>query len=252
GYVFSPSSIDFSAAANLNFTATAIGCGAFAPRPITVAQTRTGTLTNTDCQAPELGNSSGRFTDRFSFPGIAGQAIAITATSTAFTPYIFLIRGADGSQVTSTFGSQFFARIPSGDDFFVLPATDTYFIDVTSTAVNVTGAYSVTLSDVSTVYGGTGWVQTGGVGLGGVTVTFTKVAGSGALPGVVMSSAAGLFSQGGFAGGTVYRATPSLPGYVFNPPSLDFEAPANLNFTATAIGCGAFAPTPITVGQMLN
>src|SRR5439155_11882192 len=100
---------------------------------------------------------------------------------TAFTPYLFLLHGSDGSQVTSTYGSPF-ARIPSGDGFFVLPATDTYLIEVTSTAVNVTGAYSVTLADPSTAYGVTGTVQRGGLALSGVTVTFTQVAGTGALP----------------------------------------------------------------------
>src|SRR5207244_2469441 len=145
-----------------------------------------------------------------------------------------------------------FRSIPSGDGFFVLPATDTYLIEVTSTATNVTGAYSVTLADPSTAYGVTGTVQRGGVALSGVTVTFTQVAGTGALPGAVMTGASGLFSQTGFTAATVYRATPSLSGYVFTPPSLDFDAPANLNFTATALGCSGFTATPITVGQTLN
>src|SRR5207244_2347849 len=159
------------------------------------------------------------------------------------------LRGSDGSQVTLTYGSPF-ARIPSGDGFFVLPATDTYLIEVTSTATNVTGAYSVTLADPSTAYGVTGTVQRAGVALSGVTVTFTQVAGTGALPGAVMTGASGLFSQTGFTAGTVYRATPSLSGYVFSPPTLDFHAPANLNFTSTALGCSGFAATPITVGQI--
>src|SRR5207244_8604164 len=143
------------------------------------------------------------------------------------------LRGSDGSQVTLTYGSPF-ARIPSGDGFFVLPATDTYLIEVTSTAVNVTGAYSVTLADPSTAYGVTGTVQRGGVALSGVTVTFTQVAGTGALPVAGMTGASGLFSQTGFTAATAYRATPSLSGYVFSPPTLDFHAPANLNFTSTA------------------
>src|SRR5262249_2772181 len=161
-------------------------------------------------------------------------------------------RASDGTQVTSAFGTQAFARIPSGDDFYVLPATGTYLIDVSSTAANATGPYTVTLADTSTTYGVAGTVKSAGTGLGGVMLTFTAVAGSGTVPGAVTTTAAGGFGQTGFAPATVYRVTPSLPGYVFTPPTLDFDAPANLNFTATAIGCAGFTATPITVGQTLG
>src|SRR2546425_3793898 len=100
-----------------------------------------------------------------------GQAVAITATSTVFTPYLFLLRGADGTQVTSGYGSEFFARIPGGADFFVLPATDTYFIEVTSAGANVSAADTGTLANPGTAYEMTGTVRRGGVPLSGVTGT---------------------------------------------------------------------------------
>src|SRR5438552_3747505 len=152
GYVFSPPSLDFHGPANLNFTATALGCSGFTATPITVGQTLNGTLANTDCQAPELGNPSGYFADRYSFSGVAGQAVAITATSTAFTPYLFLLHGSDGSQVTSTYGSGTTAQIPSAG-FLSLPTTDIYFIEVTSTAANATGSYSIALTGPSSPFG---------------------------------------------------------------------------------------------------
>src|SRR5436853_1575180 len=123
GYVFSPPSLDFDAPANLNFTATALGCSGFTATPITVGQTLNGTLSNTDCQAPELGNPSGYFADRYSFTGVAGQAVAITATSTALDRKSVVQGKSVESRVTSTTRNPF-ARIPSGDGFFVMPATD--------------------------------------------------------------------------------------------------------------------------------
>src|SRR5437667_12845916 len=117
-------------------------------------------------QIPELGNPSGYFADRYSFSGVAGQAVAITATSTAFTPYLFLLHGSDGSQVTSTYGSPF-ARIPSGDGFFVLPATDTYFLERSFVEYGMRVAFGGTLMKTRTADGVTGSVQRGGVGDGG-------------------------------------------------------------------------------------
>jgi len=53
-------------------------------------------------------------------------------------------------------------------------------------------------------------------------VTFSRVSGPGALPGAVTSTQWGVFSEGGFAVGTTYRATPSRAGFWFSPSYLDF------------------------------
>src|SRR5262249_36505173 len=143
------------------------------------------------------------------------------------------------------------ARVP-GNGFFVLPGTGAYVIEVTSSEANAVGGYTVSLGDPSTPYGVTGTVSTGVVGLAGVTVTFSIVAGGGSIPAPATTGAGGGWVQAGCSTGTVYRATPSLAGYVFSPPSLDFDAPASLNFTATAVGCSAFTPTPIAIGQTLS
>src|SRR5439155_20973842 len=89
--------------------------------------------------------------------------------------------------------------------------------------------------------------------LANVTMTFTAVAGGGAVPSPVTTDANGQWAQTGFAPGTTYRVTPSLPEYVFSPASLDFSAFApGLGFSGYFIGCGGFAVTPITVGQTLS
>src|SRR5439155_16811891 len=83
---------------------TELGCSGFSATTIRVRQWLRGWRSDACCYELELGNPSGYFADRYSFSGVAGQAVAITATSTAFTPYLFLLRGSDGSRVTSTYG----------------------------------------------------------------------------------------------------------------------------------------------------
>ena len=139
-------------------------------------------------------------------------------------------------------------RIPDGG-FFTLPTTGTYIIEVTSTVANAAGDYTVTLGDPSTPYAVAGTVKSGAVGLSGVTMMLSSVAGGGPIPAPVSTDASGFWTQTDFSTGTVYRATPSLSGYVFSPPSLDFHAPANLSFTATALGCSGFRSEERRVGK---
>src|SRR5262249_9601047 len=209
-------------------------------------------LANTDCQSPEQGNSSGRFEDRWSFSGAAGQSVMITVTSAAFTPYIFLVRSSDAAQVNSTFGSGTTAQIPSSG-FFNLPTTDIYFIDVSSTAASATGNYSISLAGPGSTFGASGTVTNAGVGLAGVAMTFSVRSGSGSLPAAVMTDATGHWSQTGSDPATAYRVTPSESGYIFQPQFQDFGgSAANLNFAARPITCPVLAVTPITVGQTVS
>src|SRR5438128_7969661 len=88
-----------------------------------------------------------------------------------------------------------------------------------------------------------------GTPLAGVTMTFSRVLGQGALPSPVQTDAGGFWSQNGFQPGTTYRVTPSLPTYTFNPPSRDFTTPAELDFAATFVECSGLSPLPISPGQ---
>src|SRR5207249_10589192 len=98
------------------------------------------------CLAPDLCNPCASCAARYSFSCVFLYAAATTATFSTLSLHDALpIYGSDGSQVTSSYGS--FARIPSGDGFFALPATDTYLIEVTSAGANTTRTYSEALAD---------------------------------------------------------------------------------------------------------
>jgi hypothetical protein len=74
----------------------------------------------------------------------------------------------------------------------------------------------------------TGFVgDTNAFGFENVTVTFSRVSGTGAVPAAVKTNIDGLWTQTGFAFGTIYRATPVLAGFVSSPSSLPFAAPSN-------------------------
>jgi RHS repeat-associated protein len=69
-------------------------------------------------------------------------------------------------------------------------------------------------------------------GGGGVTMTFTRIAGNGIIPPPVQTGAYGKWSQSEFEPGTTYRVTPTKTNFVFNPTYLDFNgARTDLNFT---------------------
>src|SRR4029453_19054329 len=138
------------------------------------------------------------------------------------------------------------ARIPVGAGFVSLPAAGTFVIEVSSTD---TGSYALTLAGPGTTYSVSGHVTSGSSGLAGVTMTFSVVAGTGALPGAVTTDSTGGWSQTGFEPGTVYRVTPSKAGYLFTPGFVDFNGAAGINFTATGITCSAFTVVPIAVGE---
>ena len=79
-----------------------------------------------------------------------------------------------------------------------------------------------------------GQVTDGGVGVPGVTITFSLVSGSGFVPPPVVTGPDGRYSQSGFQTGLKYHITPSKPGYLITPALIDVEAPTNdANFTAT-------------------
>ena len=128
--------------------------------PINIGDTKSGTLADTDCISPSA--DGGRFADQYTFSGTAGQEVAITALSEAFTPYIFLVRQSDNTVLNSAVASGAVVRIPDGG-FFTLPTTGTYIIEVTSAAANAAGDYTVTLGDPSTPYAVAGTVKSGAV-----------------------------------------------------------------------------------------
>jgi hypothetical protein len=82
----------------------------------------------------------------------------------------------------------------------------------------------------------------------GVTVTFTRVSGTGAIPASVQSNATGAWSQSGFQPGTTYRATPSKSGWTFTPTYRDFSgASSSLGFTGSSGGTGFSGSGTVTL-----
>jgi hypothetical protein len=93
-------------------------------------------------------------------------------------------------------------------------------------------------------FSASGLVTSGGAGLSGVTMTFSRVSGNGGIPASATTDTNGLWSQTGFQAGSTYSVTPSRTGYTFSPTYSNFSSGAStgLNFTATAA-----TPTGLTV-----
>jgi subtilase family serine protease len=246
GFVFTPSSLTFPAAGlgldELYFEAN---CPA---TPILFGQTRTGTITATDCRASDDGSISA---DRYSFEAVAGTPVAISMSSSAFDTFLILI-GPSGDIIAlndeSSGPGTFNSRIPQDFGTIELPESGQYMIEVSPLGPGATGPYSVTLSLGSDRFEVSGFVGDQDLfGIEGATVTFTRVSGTGPIPSPVRADVDGLWFQSGFAYGTTYRAHVTRPGTFFAPPSYDFASPfIELNFIQSGTGCVA---TPITFGQ---
>jgi M6 family metalloprotease-like protein len=116
-------------------------------------------------------------------------------------------------------------------------------VSVTSiSASGISMTATLSASGGGSTFSASGSVKTGSaIGISGVSLTFTRVSGSGALPSSVLSDSSGNWSQSGFQSGTAYRVTPSKTGYIFTPAYRDFSSGSSgLNFTGST-------PTGITV-----
>lgn len=152
-----PGTVTFSVAANVNglqrtaylvvgakvFKVNQAAGGICAPTPINFGQTINGALSTSDC------HSEDHYVDSYSFNGTAGQHVAIELNSAAFDTYLFLVR-SDGTIVSENDDvnppTNTNSRIPVSG-YLTLPANDTYTILATSFDENVTGAYSLTLTE---------------------------------------------------------------------------------------------------------
>src|SRR5262249_8935741 len=213
---------DFTQAATLNFPAPSTAAACDAPK--------SGPLAAGDCRSPYVG-SGNIFADRYSFTGTAGQQIVITVTgSKGLVPQFLLIRDYDGAFWGGGSGT-IVGRLPSSG-WFSLPYTGAFFIEVDSLFANATRTYSVALGAPSTRFPAAGRVTSNGAaGLPNVTLTFTRVTGSGALPAPVTTDVDGYWFQTGFDPGTTYRVTPSFPSAAFTPASRDFIQATALDFS---------------------
>lgn len=86
-----------------------------------------------------------------------------------------------------------------------------------------------------------------GTGISGVTMTFTRVSGSGSIPASVSTDASGNWSQSGFEDGTTYSVTPSRSNYTFSPSSSSFSS-ASSSFVFIGLASGSLTFTDTNTG----
>ena len=120
------------------------------PTPITFGESRSGSLSNTDCFAP---HRPGSFADLYTFSGIAGLRINIRMDfSTAFTSFLILTDplGNTLAQSSSCLGISLSSCIPFDAvtvGKITLPSNGTYTIEATSTFSGAIGDYTLTLTE---------------------------------------------------------------------------------------------------------
>lgn len=110
--------------------------------PITSVQVINGGLSTFDCYD---GSKQTRY-DRYTFPALAGQRIAISMSSTEFDTYLYLIN-QNGIVVAENDdgGGGRNSRIPAISGLFSIPTSGTYSILATSFAADATGSYTINL-----------------------------------------------------------------------------------------------------------
>jgi hypothetical protein len=129
------------------------GGGGCPSTTISLGQTINGTLTTSDC----IFSGTTRYVDVYSFSGTTGQQIAVAMNSSIFDTYLYLL---DASNQTiaqdDDGGGGTNSRIPTTSGFFTLPGTGIYTIYATSFSADgttgSTGAYAITLSNMSCSY----------------------------------------------------------------------------------------------------
>jgi uncharacterized repeat protein (TIGR01451 family)/CSLREA domain-containing protein len=232
-----PSGCGWTAASNAGFvtisgnsSGTGNGIVAYVVAENTSAGSRTGTMT------------------------IAGQTFTVTQSGTgcaySISPPNASISGSGGAgSVSVTAGAGCSWRASTRDSWisFASSASSTGSGSLSySVEANPGGARSGTLIVETQTFtimqaAGTGNFAASGrvatstnLNIPGVTITFTRLSGSGAVPPPVQTNASGLWSQSGFGPGSTYRATPSKRRFSFAPASADFAAASStLNFTGS-------------------
>jgi uncharacterized protein (TIGR03437 family) len=117
--------------------------GSCLAREIASGQTLTGLLNEGDCRSRHRSPSfqgGVLLADRFSFAGAAGQQVLLSAVANGFAPYLYL---TSASGLVLAEGRD---RAPAAPAIFVLPASGTYFVELTTESTSNSGSYSLSLS----------------------------------------------------------------------------------------------------------
>ncbi|GEM_PF-2924655 len=199
GYLYTPAYRDFSTpSGTLNFTGSTTFSG-----------------------SGKVADSGGGF-------GIAGVTIAFSIAPGSPKKSIpaSVVTDANGNWSQTGFQADAVYRVtPQKAGLAFTPAYQDFSAD--NSAPNFTAVSSVVKFSASGKV-----TNAAGLPLKGVALTFTRVSGTGAIPAPVVTDANGNWVASGFGAATIYRVTPNLSGYLFNPAYRDFStATATLNFT---------------------
>lgn len=140
-----------------------------------IGDTVNGEISSADCRSRyRVLTTDGTFyADLYSFNFTAGQQITFTAVGNLIMPYLYLT-DQNGAVLAERGGRD--VRLPAGTDFLTLPATGTYFLEVTTeSSSNVSGYMLRLLTPTSCAYSLTPVRQT--FEPAGVTDQFNVVSG---------------------------------------------------------------------------
>ncbi|MEP7274359.1 MAG: BACON domain-containing carbohydrate-binding protein, partial [Acidobacteriota bacterium] len=114
---------------------------------INTGQTVNGALAAGDCLSSlRIKDGVRPLADRYSFAGTAGQPAIITLTSSGLDTYLYLLN-ANGSIIAQNDDSAgVSSRIPANKNFFILPASSNFIIEVTSFSGGGQGDYTLSLT----------------------------------------------------------------------------------------------------------
>lgn len=201
--------------------------------PITFGQTVNAALSSADCTV------NGKFRDRYSFNGIAGQQIVVAQNSTDFDTYLYLLN-SNGQVIAENddiVNGNTNSRIPDSGTF-TLPVTGNYIIAASS--FNTTsGAYSVSLTTPNPVYNIGGTINYGIIPSGGTQKNIPAVTINAAGPSslsTVSDSATGVYTLTNLMTTGQYVVTPAKGKNDINGIT-SFDATLVLRCIAAGGGC---------------
>lgn len=122
------------------FTATFVANPCTAARPVVVPFTRSRALDSTDCQLATL-----QYAENFDYTHVATAPFQLSQTSSAFTPRLIVLKGADTAAVLAATGTTAAYKL-----FLTAGATR---ITASSVAPAATGAYTLTAGGQADVSG---------------------------------------------------------------------------------------------------
>ena len=165
----------------------------------------------------------------WSYTGNPGSAVKIDLYKGTSLNRTITSSTSAGSSGIGSYSWSIPADVAAGSDYMV-KVTSTSYSSVSDTS---DGYFTIVAAPP---FSASGLVTVGGSGLSGVTMTFSRVSGTGTIPGTVMTDTSGVWSQTGFQMGTTYRVIPSKADYTFSPAYLNFSGESTgLNFTGTPV-----------------